>query len=156
MKRVREEEGLTYGTYSYLPASAYANKADGSIEVWGAFAPQLFEQGRAALMREVKLIVEDGVTEEEVKMHRELYAAKVKVGLSNSGAFARAAHDLGVENRKISYLDEFPQKVLKLNTKEVNKAIKKYLIPNKFSKAPPVRLRNSLDRIEIDICQIFC
>ncbi|MDE1925154.1 MAG: insulinase family protein [Patescibacteria group bacterium] len=135
MVRVREKEGLTYGAYSYLPAATYANKADGSLEVWATFAPQLFEQGRAAVKREVRLIVEDGVTEEEVRKHRELFVAKVKVQLSNSGAFAGAAHDLGVEGRKISYLDELPKKVLKLNAKEVNKAIKKYILVDKLSES---------------------
>ena len=135
MRTVREQEGLTYGTYSYIPDSSISNTTDGYIEVWATFAPQLFVQGRAAVLREVKKIVEKGVTEEEVRKHRELFAARSKVQLSSSKAFAGAAHGIGVEGRKVSYLEEFPRRVLKLTAKEVNRALKKYLVLSKLSES---------------------
>src|SRR5437868_6576779 len=103
MKTVREEEGLTYGVYAYM--SSFTESVDGYLSVWGTFAPQLFAQGRAAIKREISLIVDKGVTEEEVRRHAEMFFLRSRVRLSTSGAFARAAHDTAVQQKALSELD---------------------------------------------------
>ncbi len=133
MKTVREEEGLTYGVYAY-PAGFNAT-SDGYLYIWATFAPQLFEKGKASIARQLTKIISDGVTEDEVKKHRGLYEARSRVQLSNSTAFAKVAHDTVVDGKKLTYLDEFPKKILKLNAKEVNKTLKKYLLLHKLSSA---------------------
>jgi zinc protease len=133
MSIVREQEGLTYGVYA-LPVG-FASLVDGYAMVWGTFAPQLFERGRAAVLREVRRIVKEGATDEEVVRHRTLFEARSRVSLGNSGALARAAHDIVADGRRLSELDQFPQRILKLTTKEVNAALKKYLNPDKLSEA---------------------
>lgn len=133
MKTVREEEGLTYGTYAYPAGFTEAN--DGYLYIWATFAPELYEKGKISVARQVHKIITDGVTEEEVKKHRGLFEARSRVQLSNSGAFARVAHDTVVDNKPLSYIDEFPKKILKLTAKEVNKALKKYLLEDKLSEA---------------------
>lgn len=133
MKTIREREGLTYGVYSYC--SGFQRKVDGHLSVWGTFAPQLYERGRAAIKREIALIAGKGVTDEETRKHRELFYNKSRVQMSNSSAFARAAHAVATEGRPLSYLDEFPEKVLKTSRAQVNRALKKYLLPKKLSEA---------------------
>lgn len=133
MQTVREEEGLTYGVYSY-PAG-FSSTIDGYATAWATFAPQLFEQGRAAVLREMRKIAREGATPEEVRRHRELYEARTRVALGNSGALARAAHDLVADGKKLSELDAFPKRVLKLTQQEVNAALTKYLQPDKLSEA---------------------
>ena len=130
MKTVREVEGLTYGAYAY-PAG-FMN-ADGYGIVWATFAPALFERGKAALSREVKKIVAEGATAEEVKKHQKMFEARSRVSLSNSGDLARAAHDVVVGGNKPSYLDQFPQTILKLKPRQVNDALKKYLHLDRLS-----------------------
>jgi zinc protease len=132
MKTVREVEGLTYGVYSYL--AGFLN-ADGFIVVWATFAPELYEKGKAALMREIRGIAEGGATEDEVRKHQTMFEARSRVTLSSSGDLARAAHDVAIEGRRMSYLDEFPQRILKLTTAEVNAALKKYLVPADLSES---------------------
>jgi zinc protease len=140
MKIVREIEGLTYGVYSYL---AGFQNTDGYIVAWATFAPELYERGRAALMREIKKIAEEGATDDEVKKHRAMFEARSRVTLSNSADLARAAHDITIEGHKPSYLDEFPQIVLRLTHTQVNKALKKYLVVKDLSEsaAGPVPIR---------------
>lgn len=133
MATVREIEGLTYDARGF-PAG-YNSTTDGYLYIFASFAPQLFEKGRASIARQVHKIITEGVTEEEVRKHAGLYEARSRVQLSNSGAFARAAHDMVVDNKPLSYIDDFPKKVLKLKTAEVNKALKKYLLQNKLSEA---------------------
>jgi zinc protease len=132
MKTVREIEGLTYGVYAYPAGFA---SADGFITVWATFAPQLYERGKTAVIREVRLIVEKGVTDIEVKKHRTMYEARSRVTLANSGDLARAAHDITIEGHTPSWLDAFPKQVLKLSAKQVNAALKKYLIITDLSES---------------------
>jgi len=141
MKTVREEEGLTYGIYALL--SGFKSNVDGYLYVWATFAPQLFEKGKASIKRQLDLLLTHGVSEDEVKKHAMLYDAKSKVQLSNSGAYARAAHDVIVDGKKLSYLDEFPKKILKLKAKDVQAALKKYLLVKNMSEAAAGTFENS-------------
>ena len=133
MKTVREKEGLTYVAYSYM--SGFENNADGSAFVWATFAPTLFKKGRASTRREIHAIATKGATAKEVRKHREQYEAYFRVRLSNSSAIAGAAHAVVAEGHPLSYLDTFPKKVSKLTAREVNRALKKYLVPSKLSEA---------------------
>jgi zinc protease len=131
MKIVREEEGLTYGVYAYL--SGLGCGTDGYAAIQGTFAPELFERGRAAIMREVRKIIQEGPTVLEVRRHRQLYEARSRVNYSNSMAISRVVHDIIVEGKKPAYLDEFPQRILKLTKSQVQKALQKYLILENLS-----------------------
>lgn len=133
MKTIREQEGLTYAVYAYL--SGFERKVDGAITVSGTFAPQLYKRGREAIGREIKLIAKKGVSEEETKKFRELLFNKTRVQMSNSMAFARAAHGVAAEGRPLSYLDDFPKKVLTTSRARINRALKKYLKPSKLAEA---------------------
>jgi len=133
MKTIREREGLTYVVYAYM--SGFERVVDGAITMWGTFAPQLFARGREAIAREVRKVVDEGVSEEEAKKFRELIFNKTRVQMSNSMAFAKAAHAVAAEGRPLAYLDEFPQRVLKTTRLAINRALKKYLNPAKLAEA---------------------
>ncbi|HUD02584.1 MAG TPA: pitrilysin family protein [Candidatus Paceibacterota bacterium] len=145
MTAVREQEGLTYGVYGYL--AGFENAADGYLYIWATFAPQLFQKGRSSIMNQIRLIIDGGVTEEEVKKHSELYNARAKVQLSNSAAFAATAQAVIADGLPLSHLDDFPKKILKLTASEVNETLKKYLVPEHMSEsaAGPVE-KNVLTR----------
>ena len=133
MKIVREEEGLTYGICSY--PGGFSSGADGYIAVSATFAPELFERGRASTLREVRRIVAQGPTAIEVKRHASMYEARSRVLCANSADLSRIAHDITVEKKRPSYLDEFPKRVLKLTKAQVHKALQKYLIPENLSES---------------------
>jgi zinc protease len=143
MQNVREKEGLTYGTYAYL--AGLDGGADGYAMAWATFAPQLFKRGRTAVVGEIENILHNGVTESDVRRHAELYAAKSEVRMSDSGAYARAAHEVIAEGRDLSYLDTFPERVRRVTVSDVNAALKKYLKLGLMSEAAagPVE-RNAL------------
>lgn len=133
MQIVREQEGLTYGVYSY--PTGFAHDTAGHILAWGTFASQLFERGRGAILREMARIAGEGATKDEVCKHGKLYEARAKVSLSSSSSIARAAHDTVVDKKPLAYLDTFPKRVAKLSVREVNNALKKHLKVGKLSEA---------------------
>lgn len=132
MRTVREIEGLTYGVYAFT--GGFLN-ADGFAAVWATFAPTLFEKGKAAVMREIRKIVDEGPTDDEVEKHRTMFEARSRVMLSNSSDLARAAHDVAIEGRKPAYLDEFPKTMLRVTRSQVTAALKKYLITTDLSES---------------------
>jgi zinc protease len=134
MKTVREEEGLTYGVYAYPSGFGYGT--DGYAAIWGTFAPELFVRGRAAIMREVQKLLDEGPTAREVKRHREMYEARSRVSLASSSMeLSHTAHEIVVEGKQPSYLDEFPQRILRLTRAHVHSVLKKYLVIPNFSES---------------------
>lgn len=134
MKTVREEQGLTYGIYAYPSGFGYGT--DGYAALWGTFAPELFTRGRIAIMREVQKLLDEGPTALEVKRHREMFEARSRViAASSSMELSHAAHEIVVEGKKPAYLDEFPQRILRLTRTQVHKALKKYLIIKNLSES---------------------
>lgn len=134
MKTVREEEGLTYGIYAYPSGFGYGT--DGYAAIWGTFAPELFERGRAAIMREVRKLLDEGPTGAEVKRHREMFEARSRViAASSSMELSHTAHEIVVEGKHPSYLDEFPRRILRLTRAQVHKILRKYLVPQNLSES---------------------
>jgi zinc protease len=132
MQTVRERDGLTYAIYS--TPNGFGT-ADGAAVIWATFAPQLFEKGKAAIVREVNLLLENGPTAAETKLHRQMYAARIQTSLASAAALARTAHTLAAEGRPIGYLDTFPQRILALTPAQVAKALRTYLAPENLSSA---------------------
>lgn len=130
MQTVRERDGLTYAIYA-TPNGFGA--ADGAAVIWATFAPQLFEKGEAAIMREVVQLLESGPAAAETKLHAQMYAARIQTSLASATALARTAHALGAEGRSMGYLDEIPRRILKLTPAQVTKALRIYLAPEHLS-----------------------
>ncbi len=132
MQTVREKEGLTYGVYGSVSATS---RIDGMCSIKSSFAPQSYEAGRASIMRQITLIVDKGVTAQEVKKHTQMYVARAYVGLSNSLACAMTAHTLINDGRTPAYFDSFLQKYQTLTAGEVNTVLKKYLVIENISES---------------------
>jgi zinc protease len=124
MKTVREKEGLTYGAYAFM--RGFDSQADGTLVIWSTFAPSLFAQGRAAVLRELSRLTEEGPTDQEFKEHRDLFLANWHVRLTRSGAFAQAIHDTIVENEPLDYLDSFPKRVESVTKEDVVRCLRDY------------------------------
>ncbi len=128
MSIIRDDEGLTYGIYSFLQDDTYN---DGSWAIRGTFAPTLLDKGIASTVRELKRWVKDGVTEKELEAAKTRNIGSYKVGLattrgmaSNILSFAQAGFDM-------KYMDEYPEDIEELTLDQVNKIIKKYIDPDK-------------------------
>lgn len=126
MQKVREEQGLTYGTYALL--RGFSRHIDGHLSVWATFAPQLFQKGRASVRAEIARLAKDGPTEQEFRTHRDLFVANWYVRLAKTDAIADAIHDALVEGEGPAYLDAFPQQIAKASFKDVVRACKEHFL----------------------------
>lgn len=131
MQKVREEQGLTYGTYAFL--RGFSRQIDGHVSVWATFAPSLFEKGRASVRAELSRLSTLGPTEAEFTMHRDLYVANWYVRLAKTDAIADAIHDCLAEGEAVDYLDRFPQMIKGAKFADVAQACRDYLVPSRMA-----------------------
>jgi zinc protease len=128
MQIVRDQEGLTYGIYSWHTADTFA---DGKWVIQGAFSPQLLKQGIESTTRELKRWVSEGITQEELDNAKERLSGQFKVQLSTTNGLANQLLAFAERGYDVSYIDEYPSKIKDVTLEQVNNMIKKYIDPDK-------------------------
>lgn len=138
MSTVRDQEGLTYGIYSYLGNSVFT---DGAWILGANFSPSLLEKGLNSTNRELNKWINEGITQQELDAEKIYAAGDTKVGLSNTNQIAYQILNLAQRNASLKLMDEKPEKIKALTLAEVNQAIKKYIQPQNIQ----VSLAGSID-----------
>lgn len=155
----REVRGMNYGDYSYIedfpgggrrmvpPTNVYKNPQ--LFEIW--IRPvenknRLFAL-RAAL-RELKKLVENGLTEEDFKLtRRALTKYYLHFAANNSQVLGYKIDDF-IFGLKESYLENFKKNVESLTLETVNRAIKKHL---QFKNLKIVFVSNEAEQLKTDM-----
>jgi len=125
MQIVRDKEGLTYSIRSFVEGAE--NLADGFWGINGSFASTLLEKGLNTTLDQVKIWIETGVTEDELKAKKTTITGSYKVQLSTSQGLASRILKHTEWNKPISYLDEYPKQIDALQLDQVNQVIKRYV-----------------------------
>lgn len=129
--RVREKEGLSYGTYTSFSASQLDPVA--SFAVSSIYAPQNRAKVEAAIREEIARVLRDGYTAEEL--------AAAKSGLLQSRRIART-QDLTLLGRLSMYLFigrtfawdiDFENKIAALTPGQVRDAMRRHIDPAKLT-----------------------
>jgi zinc protease len=129
--RVREKEGLSYSTYSYLNAGS--QDAVGSFGMSSIYAPQNRERVEGAIREELARALDKGFTDAEV--------AAAKQGVLESRLLARS-RDRGIAGRLATYLYldrtfawdiEFEKRLAALTPAQIVDALRRNIDPKKIS-----------------------
>jgi len=129
--RVREKEGLSYSTYSYLNASSL--DAAGAFGMSSIFAPQNRARVESALREELARALDKGFSDAEVDA--------AKKGFLEARLLARS-QDRGIAGRLSSYLFlgrtfawdiDFEKRIAALTPAQVLDALRRHLDPKKLS-----------------------
>ena len=123
---IRNREGLTYGVGATLGVDSFS---DGSWSIRGTFAPELLEKGLVSIQRELKRLVESGVTAEELANFKVTLAGAHKVGLATTSGLAAAILNALQRGYGPEWLDEYPVRVRDLTLQNVNDAIRSEILP---------------------------
>jgi len=123
MSTVRDKAGLTYGIRSAVTG---VDRTDGYWYVWGTFAPQLVEQGRAAAAEQVEHWIEAGITEEELKAKKTTIIGSYQVSFSTTSGIATQILMNSERGREVDYLDQFPEDIDAVSRDKVNSTIRQY------------------------------
>lgn len=125
MNNVREKKGLTYRTRAGLGGTD--NGLDGYWYAFAMFAPQQFIKGEEAVMFEIENIVRNGVTAEELRMHKETVDGSFKVALASAQGMASVLLDNAEQGRPHQFIDNYVSMINKITLEQVNAAIQKYI-----------------------------
>lgn len=127
MASVRDEQGLTYGIGSAL--SGLTVEYDGYWVTSVSLSGEHLERGIEATLAEIRRLVEDGITEEELAEKQTTLAGTFRVRLATTGGLASALLANAERGFEVDYLDRFPALVGALTREEVDAAIRRHLDP---------------------------
>ena len=131
VNRLRQKEGLSYGSGSSITIPSFGNRAKWSV---GAIvAPQNLAQAEKSLKDELAKAYRDGITAEEL--------AEAKKGIIESRAVNRAQDGLVASNwvnnlelgRTWKFSKETEEAIEKLTVEDVNKALRRFCDPARLT-----------------------
>lgn len=124
MSIIRDDEGLTYGIGSAHNNDIYY---DGRWFIRATFAPALLAKGLSSTNRELKRLVDEGITKDEFDKAITNMVGSYKVNLSTTRGMATQILSFIQRGFDVSYMDEYPKLIQTLSVQDVNSAIKKYI-----------------------------
>jgi zinc protease len=131
-ERLREKEGLSYGTFSFVNANSFEKNA---LFLSGAIcAPQNAAKAMEGLVGEMKKLVDEGVRDTELREHKQAYQAKFSNDLA-SDEFVSLLLDRSLyTGRTLAFQAELNQKVQQLSSSQVVSAMRKWVRPDSLVK----------------------
>ncbi|MFT6267982.1 MAG: zinc protease [Alphaproteobacteria bacterium] len=129
--RLRQEDGLSYGTGSFVTQLALSQKS--TFGAYAICAPQNLEQVEVGFKEELVRLLEDGFTDEEI--------AAAKSGLLQEKRVSRAQDNELVSTlrrnirleRDMQWYKEYEARMSSLSAKDVHIVMKKYFAIDDFS-----------------------
>jgi zinc protease len=128
-KRVRGEEGLSYGIQSGFQADSKDKSA--SIRVMGITNPKNIGKVDKAVEEEVAKFLKDGVSLEELDAGKKAFIDTLKVQRSEDSALANQLANGLFLGRTYAFYADLEKKIEALNPGEIKKAYDKTLDPKK-------------------------
>lgn len=129
--RIRQKEGLSYGVGSFLNVPALDEA--GSFVANAIYAPENADKLEAAFRDEIRKVLTDGFTAEELDGAKKGWLLGRQVSRANDNELANGLAQALYLGRTYKESKELEQKVAGLTVEQVNTAMKKHLTPDKIS-----------------------
>ena len=125
--RLRQQEGLSYGTFSRL----VAHPIDRSAFFFAAALtpPASMEKAMAGVAGEVERMVKDGVTEAELADAKRSYAKAWEIRIANDDFVVSELNQGLFLGRTMGYWSSLNAKIAKLTAAEVNATVRQFIDP---------------------------
>jgi len=129
--RLRQKDGLSYGAGSFIGQSSYDNKT--SMGAYAIAAPQNLVKVEQGFKEELKRMLDDGFTDEEIESAKTGILQGKKVSRSQDRELVgRLVANLDLD-RSLQWSKAYEERMSKLTAKEVKRVMKKYLKLENFS-----------------------
>ena len=130
--RLRQKDGLSYGTRSVFRASPW--EEDASFVATAIYAPQNADKLERAFDEEVARIVTEGFAPEEVAKAKESLIKSWSVSRGRDAELAGMLGDRAFTDRTFTWDAALEAKLNALTPAQVNDAVKRHLVPAKITK----------------------
>ena len=121
-RELRDKESLAYA----LDFMAQPNLDPGFIGVYMGTHPNKLETAIEAVLRELKKVREEGLTEEEVDRAKKYLIGNFEIGLQTNGAQANQMSLDELYGLGFDHYQKYPQEIQKVTQEDVNRVAKKY------------------------------
>ena len=129
--RIRQKEGISYGVGSWVSADAF-DKA-GSFGSYAIYAPENGERLEKAFKEELDKILKQGITKEELEAAKTGIAQERLGNRTDDRYMTDKLNRYIFLNRTMKWDSAYEDQLKKLTLEDVNKALNKYIVPNKLS-----------------------
>jgi len=130
MSTVREKEGLTYGIYARTIESHRKNTIHWNIYTF--FTARDLQKGITSTLRELTSIVEKGITEEELRIFKEISLNQFILNHESNATRLGFYHGLSLLGYEEKDGVQFQEQLMKLTVHDVNTALRTYLEPDRL------------------------
>ena len=128
--RVRQKDGLSYGVFSNVMAHPVDPRT--TFMVMAISNPGNRDKLVTAIRQEIDRLVGEGVTEEELVAAKKGYLQAQQVARSNEQRLVGLLAGDMFANRTMVFRQQFEQQVSELTVEQVNRVLKKYLVPDRL------------------------
>jgi zinc protease len=130
-RRIRQKEGLSYGTGSMLMGRP--KQDSGVFMAMAIFAPQNVIKVETALKEEVAGLLKDGVTEAELAEAKKGWLQGQTVSRAQDNELANLLTGLAFENRDLQFQADLEKKVSVLTAQQIVEAMRRHVHPEQLS-----------------------
>ncbi len=128
--RVRQQEGLSYGVGSFMRSSPLDPRT--TLMVYAIANPDNMPKVETVIREELELLIDKGVTEEELATAQKGYLEKQLVNRSSDDQLVNLLTNTAYLGRTMEYYSEQEAAIQKLTVDDVNAAVKKRLDLNHY------------------------
>jgi zinc protease len=130
MTRLRQKDGMSYGTGSNVQASSF--EPSGSVVMYAMYAPQNLARVKLGVKEEIERLVKDGVTEAELADAKKSIMQQRQTARSQDANLAASQVGYLRTGRTMAFATAADAQLQALTLADVNAAIRKYIDPSKF------------------------
>lgn len=127
--RIRQKEGISYGVGSQFQASS--QDENGTFGSFAIYNPDNKAKLEAAWKEEITRIINEGITEEELKDAKSGLLQSRATGRANDAGLAGGIANNLFLGRNMQFAKGIDDKIAALTVADVNAALKKYMNPDK-------------------------
>ena len=125
---LRDEQGLAYTTYSNIAGSARLDP--GRFIAYIGTSPQNLERALAGLDREIRRIVTEPVSADEVQGAKEYLTGSFVFDFQTNSQVAQFLIDADTYKLPYDYLDQYPARIRAVTIADIKRVAEKYIDPN--------------------------
>jgi len=128
---VRQAQGLAYYSYSQMTGGL----GRGPWKVNAGVAPDKVNQAVDTILAEIKRIVEEPVSDEELNDNKSFFRGQLVLGLETNDGVAGTLKNMELYNLGLDYLLTYADTIDAITAEDVQAAAQKYLSPDTYALA---------------------
>lgn len=130
-KRIRNKDGLSYGTGSMIMGRP--KEESGMFMAMAIFAPQNVIKVEAAMKEEIASLLKDGITDVELEEAKKGWLQSQSVSRAQDNELSNQLVGLAFEDRDIRFQADLEKKVAALSNQQITEALRRHLVPDQLS-----------------------